>query len=49
MSPYNEGYAGRIRSYPSLVNCCVFDWFSDWPEEALLRVCRMELLDFVLS
>lgn len=24
--------------FPSLVNCCAIDWFSEWPQDALLSV-----------
>ena len=24
--------------FPSLVNCCTIDWYSKWPNEALLSV-----------
>lgn len=24
--------------FPSLVNCCTINWFSEWPTEALLSV-----------
>lgn len=24
--------------FPSLVNCCTIDWFTEWPREALLSV-----------
>lgn len=24
--------------FPSLVNCCTIDWFTEWPEEALVGV-----------
>ena len=24
--------------FPSLVNCCTIDWFTEWPKEALLGV-----------
>lgn len=30
--------------FPSLVNCCTIDWFTEWPEEALRSVA-----DFFLS
>lgn len=26
--------------FPSLVNCCTIDWFSEWPEEALFSVAK---------
>ena len=26
--------------FPSLVNCCTLDWFSEWPREALLSVAH---------
>lgn len=33
--------------FPSLVNCCTLDWFTEWPEEALIGVGRGQLSDFV--
>lgn len=30
----------RCRQFPSLINCCTIDWFSDWPDEALLSVSQ---------
>jgi dynein heavy chain len=30
----------RCRQFPSLINCCTIDWFSQWPAEALLSVSR---------
>ena len=35
--------------FPSLVNCCTLDWFSEWPEEALLGVGLGQLQDFALE
>ena len=26
--------------FPSLVNCCTIDWFTEWPKEALLSVAE---------
>jgi dynein heavy chain len=44
MSPLGEVFRSRIRKFPSLVNCCTIDWFSEWPEEALLGVGRGQIL-----
>ena len=30
----------NCRKFPSLVNCCTLDWFSNWPKEALLEVAN---------
>lgn len=38
MSPVGESLRVRCRKFPSLVNCCTLDWFSNWPENALLEV-----------
>lgn len=40
MSPLGEVFRTRLRMFPSLVNCCTIDWFTEWPEEALLNVAR---------
>lgn len=38
MSPVGEALRVRCRQFPALVNCCTLDWFSSWPEEALVSV-----------
>jgi len=37
-SPVSEAFRARLRSFPSLVNCCTIDWFTSWPDDALLAV-----------
>lgn len=29
--------------FPSLVNCCTIDWFTKWPNEALLSVAKKSI------
>nr|XP_006813236.1 PREDICTED: dynein heavy chain 6, axonemal [Saccoglossus kowalevskii] len=38
MSPVGDAFRARCRMFPSLVNCCTIDWFTEWPREALLSV-----------
>ena len=40
MSPIGSTLRERIRNFPSLVNCCTFDWFTRWPEDALEAVAE---------
>lgn len=40
MSPTGTALQERIRMFPSLVNCCTIDWFTDWPQEALFAVTQ---------
>ena len=40
MSPVGSAFRSRCRMFPSLVNCCTIDWFTAWPEEALLNVAK---------
>ncbi|RLN44872.1 hypothetical protein BBJ28_00009701 [Nothophytophthora sp. Chile5] len=51
MSPLGSLFRDRIRMFPSLVNCCTIDWFSEWPAEALQSVAASALAsgDFQLS
>ena len=44
MSPLGGIFQSRLRMFPSLVNNCTIDWFSEWPEEALLGVGRGQIL-----
>ena len=40
MSPVGDAFGSRCRMFPSLVNCCTIDWFTEWPREALLSVAE---------
>jgi dynein heavy chain len=40
MSPVGNTLRVRCRMFPSLVNCSTLDWFSKWPEEALMSVAE---------
>eukprot|EP00743_Colponemidia_sp_Colp-15_P006911 GILK01007459.1.p1 GENE.GILK01007459.1~~GILK01007459.1.p1 ORF type:complete len:1899 (+),score=393.41 GILK01007459.1:93-5789(+) len=44
-SPIGGAFRDRLRMFPSLVNCCTIDWFSDWPTDALTSVARKFLAD----
>ena len=39
-SPIGESFRGRVRNFPSLVNCTTIDWFSEWPKDALESVAK---------
>jgi dynein heavy chain len=38
MSPVGDAFRTRLRMFPSLVNCCTIDWYTEWPEDALIGV-----------
>jgi len=38
MSPIGDAFGTRVKMFPSLVNNCTLDYFTEWPEEALLGV-----------
>ena len=43
MSPLGDKFFARLRMFPAFINCCTIDWFTEWPEEALLRVGMKEI------
>eukprot|EP00930_Biecheleria_cincta_P008307 TRINITY_DN10972_c0_g1_i1.p1 TRINITY_DN10972_c0_g1~~TRINITY_DN10972_c0_g1_i1.p1 ORF type:complete len:3080 (-),score=708.03 TRINITY_DN10972_c0_g1_i1:231-8642(-) len=43
MSPIGSSFRNRLRSFPSLVNCCTIDWFHEWPADALQAVANQFL------
>ena len=45
MSPLGEVFRNRLRKFPSLVNCCTLDWFTEWPEEALREVAYGDMAE----
>ncbi|XP_074097467.1 dynein heavy chain at 16F [Cotesia typhae] len=44
MSPAGDAFRHRCRMFPSLVNCCTIDWFTKWPDEALLSVAKISIV-----
>eukprot|EP00818_Percolomonas_sp_WS_P004750 CAMPEP_0117444502 /NCGR_PEP_ID=MMETSP0759-20121206/5277_1 /TAXON_ID=63605 /ORGANISM="Percolomonas cosmopolitus, Strain WS" /LENGTH=4349 /DNA_ID=CAMNT_0005236577 /DNA_START=155 /DNA_END=13203 /DNA_ORIENTATION=- len=40
MSPVGESLRNYLRMFPSLVNTTTIDWFTAWPQDALLSVAR---------
>jgi len=45
MSPAGDALRLRCRKFPSLINCCTLNWFSNWPQSALLSVSTKFLGD----
>ncbi|XP_073386148.1 dynein-1-alpha heavy chain, flagellar inner arm I1 complex isoform X3 [Physcomitrium patens] len=43
MSPVGDTLRTRCCNFPGLVNNCVIDWLTPWPEDALLSVCTVFL------
>ena len=48
-SPVGDAFRERLRKFPSLVNCCTIDWFSEWPEDALRSVASQFLKDITMD
>ena len=40
MSPVGDAFRRRCRLFPSLINCTTIDWFTRWPDDALLSVAE---------
>ena len=40
MSPVGEAFRRRCRLFPSLINCTTIDWYTPWPDDALLSVAQ---------
>jgi dynein heavy chain len=49
LSPIGESFRTRLRMFPSLVNCCTIDWFTEWPEQALRSVANFFLINVELD
>ncbi|RKP19398.1 hypothetical protein ROZALSC1DRAFT_14025, partial [Rozella allomycis CSF55] len=45
MSPVGELFRNRLRMFPSLVNCCTINKFSEWPAEALKSVAASSIAE----
>jgi dynein heavy chain, axonemal len=39
-SPVGDALRIRCRKFPALINCCNLNWFTDWPNEALVSCCE---------
>jgi len=42
-SPIGDAWRSRLRQFPSLVNCCTIDWFTEWPADALTAVAKKNM------
>lgn len=42
-SPIGDAFRERLRLFPSLVACCVINWFTAWPRDALVAVANQKL------
>lgn len=49
ISPVGKSFRDRVRMYPAFVNCMTLDWYSDWPEAALVEVADRFLEDIDLG
>ncbi|KAJ3127608.1 Dynein heavy chain 2, axonemal, partial [Nowakowskiella sp. JEL0407] len=49
MSPVGDSFRNRLRMFPSIVNCTTIDYFSEWPEDALMEVSMKYLEDVNLD
>lgn len=45
MSPVGDSLRNYIRQFPFLINTTAIDWFSEWPQEALLSVAKNYIRD----
>jgi dynein heavy chain len=45
MSPVGAAFSRRCRLFPSLINCTTIDWFTRWPDDALLSVAQKKFTD----
>ena len=48
-SPVSDSFRSRLRQFPSLVNCCTIDWFTSWPDDALLSVATRFLAEVEMT
>ena len=49
MSPLSPEFSSRLRMFPAFINCCTLDFFTEWPDEALLGVGRGALEEYVIE
>ncbi|KAF7987651.1 hypothetical protein HCN44_003514 [Aphidius gifuensis] len=49
MSPVGDAFRRRCRMFPSLVNCCTIDWFTKWPNDALLSVAETCIAPLIID
>ena len=49
MSPIGNTLRERVRNFPSVVNCCTIDYYTEWPDEALEAVAENNLDEIELE
>ncbi|KAG2500939.1 hypothetical protein HYH03_000764 [Edaphochlamys debaryana] len=48
-SPVGDVFRDRLRRFPSLITCTTIDWFTVWPNDALLSVAVQALREVALD
>lgn len=48
-SPIGNNLRNQLRIFPALINCCMIDWFHEWPDQALESVAHKFLDELDLN
>jgi len=48
-SPVGEAFRERLRKFPSLITCTTINWFTIWPDDALMSVASLTLQELAVD
>lgn len=43
MSQMSDSFKTNLLNFPSLINCNTIDYYSEWPEDALISVAQVQI------
>eukprot|EP00801_Mesodinium_rubrum_P000083 Mrub_00083.p1 GENE.Mrub_00083~~Mrub_00083.p1 ORF type:complete len:1986 (+),score=436.27 Mrub_00083:724-5958(+) len=49
MSQMSDSFKSNLRNFPSLISCNTIDYYSEWPEDALISVARVQITNSELD
>jgi len=44
MSQMSDSFRTNLLNFPSLINCNTIDYYSEWPEDALISVAQVQII-----